>query len=320
MNVNTKLAIVRFFNAYGLREKYILFKYNKLSFSPRKTPMLISAVDGKRNTQGVTDRFKGIISVYALSKAINAPFKLIYTHPFYLIDFLMPNTYNWIPKYDEISESMSDVRYKILRKQPSIKRLLKVLPLKNQVRVYANLNYLDEINKEFNQNFEWGTLFKELFKPTKELEDAININSLKIGEKYIACVFRFQNLLGDFNEYHSKSVPEEIQIELITKNKKALIELEKSVKLPILVTSDSMKFISEIKDLENIYIFPGKVVHLDCTFNEKKEVYMKSFVDFFMISHAQKVYSIGTKQMYPTEFPVYAAKINNVPFERIYID
>lgn len=38
-----------------------------------------------------------------------------------------------------------------------------------------------------------------------------------------------------------------------------------------------------------------------------------------MISHAIHVYSIGTEKMYPSQFPQYAALINNVPFTRIRI-
>jgi len=63
----------------------------------------------------------------------------------------------------------------------------------------------------------------------------------------------------------------------------------------------------------------GRVVHMDCIDTESDEVYMKSFVDFLMLSKAAKIYSIGTSQMYPTEFPLYAARVNNIPFERILI-
>ncbi len=38
-----------------------------------------------------------------------------------------------------------------------------------------------------------------------------------------------------------------------------------------------------------------------------------------MISKAEKVYSIVIGDMYPSEFPMYAAKINNVPFDRVTI-
>src|SRR5690606_27675172 len=83
-----KKSITLFFNAYGLREIQMLLKYHKLSLHKSdKEPMLISMVDGRRLGKGLTDRFKGIISIYALSKAINAPYRCVYSHPIQLVDF-----------------------------------------------------------------------------------------------------------------------------------------------------------------------------------------------------------------------------------------
>lgn len=322
MNKRLKRSIVLFFNAYWFRELLLLLKYNNFTLNTsEKVPMLISAIDGKRHTQGLADRFKGIISVYALSKATGTPFRCIFTHPFPLTTFLLPNEYDWLPKENELSNSISDSRFKILRKQLSIKKLLRLLPLKKQVYVYANINYLSEINRIYNQNYKWGELLKELFKTTEELETQLQYHLDRIGRKeFTACVFRFQSLLGDFKEYSYNPVSYRQQQELIEKNRNALLKLIEEVKTPILVTSDSSSFISAVKDIEQVHIIPGEVVHLDSTFDAKKEVYMKSFIDFFMISNAKKVYSIGTKKMYKTEFPMYASKINNVPFERILVE
>lgn len=282
--------------------------------------MLISMVDGRRLGKGLTDRFKGIVSVYALAKATGTPYRCIYTHPMQLSDFLEPNEYNWLPGQEELSESTRGVRFKLLRKQHTIKRLLKVFPLKRQIRVYANLDYLDEVNRKYDQQYQWGTLFNELFKITKPLERKLQFHQSQIGGPYIACVFRFQALLGDFKEYNFKPLSSDEQNLLIEKNKEALRKVIDNSILPVLVTSDSTTFLGEIKDLESVYTIPGKVVHIDNVANERQEVYMKSFVDFFMLAHAKKVYSIGTKAMYRTDFPAFAAKVNNVPFERILID
>lgn len=299
----------------------MLLKYHKLSFRESvKKPMLISMVDDRRQGKGLTDRFKGIISVYALAKAVGVPYRCIYNHPFNLDDFLEPNEYNWLPKADELSETVSGVRFKLLRKQHTIKRLLKVLPLKRQVRVYANLDYLDEINIKYHKQYEWGTLFKELFKPTKALSDRLQTHLTQLGDSgYIACVFRFQNLLGDFKEYHVKPLPKPQQQQLIEQNIGMLRKIAERSTVPVLVTSDSAAFLSEAKKLTNIYTIPGKVVHVDNVSGAEKEVYMKSFVDFLMLSRARRIYSIGTDIMYRTDFPLYAAKINAIPFERIKI-
>lgn len=49
------------------------------------------------------------------------------------------------------------------------------------------------------------------------------------------------------------------------------------------------------------------------------EAYLKSFLDFYLLSEAQKIYRIGTSYMYPSEFPIYAAKIHEIPFASITI-
>jgi len=316
-----KRQIVKFFNAYWLKEYIMLLKYYKISFKPQKKALLVSVIDNRRNCQGLTDRFKGIVTVYALSKGLNMEFKCIFTHPFNLTDFLHPNEYNWVAQANELSTAMKDVRIKIMRKEPTLKRLLRMFPTDKQILVYANYDYLEEINQKYAQDFQWGKLFKELFKPSKELEAQLDFHLKTLHEgKYIACVFRFQSLLGDFKEYHYQALPVNEQEELIEKNKNALNNLVQNSSCPVLVTSDSLKFISRIKNIKNIHTLPGKVVHLDCVIDEQKEVYMKSFIDFFMLAKSTKIYSIGTKMMYPTNFPVYAAKINNIPFERILID
>ena len=300
----------------------MLLKYHRLSLHrPDTNPMLVSMVDGRRLGKGLTDRFKGIVSVYALSKATNVPYRCVYTHPFDLTDFLVPNEYDWLPRPGELNDTVRGVRFKLLRKQHTIKRLLTVFPLKRQIRVYANLDYLDEINNRYRQQYEWGQLFNELFKPTPLLEDRLQMHLEHLRHAgFIACVFRFQALLGDFKEYRFKPLPEAEQQQLIEKNRSALQQLSERSAVPVLVTSDSTKFMEAVKDLSKVYTIPGKVVHIDNVADVENEVYMKSFVDFFMLSRAQKIYSLGTRRMYKTDFPKYAAKIHNIPFERILIE
>src|SRR5690606_11764622 len=131
---------------------------------------------------------------------------------------------------------------------------------------------------------------------------------------------RFQALLGDFKEYHFKPLPVAEQQRLIEKNRHALRRIPEQSDEPILVTSDSSTFIAAIETLPNVYTIPGKVVHIDNVADAESEVYMKSFVDFLMLSRAQHIYSVGTDIMYRTDFPAYAAKINDIPFERILVE
>src|SRR3546814_599418 len=109
---NVRKAIVRFFNFYGLKEYCMVLKHYGLSGNRVRKPMLVSVVDSRRKTKGLTDRFKGIVSIYALAKANNVPFRCIFDHPMELTDFLVPHTYDWVPKPDELSESVWDVRFR----------------------------------------------------------------------------------------------------------------------------------------------------------------------------------------------------------------
>ena len=146
-----------------------------------------------------------------------------------------------------------------------------------------------------------------------------------MGNNYYAAVFRFQNLLGDFEEYNYQPIKDQDKAEdLIEKCLNAIKELQTShVNQPLLVTSDSVKFLQRASQVKGVHIIPGTLIHMD---GQKKyisdntnEAYLKSFLDFYLLSEAQKIYRIGTSYMYPSEFPVYAAKIHEIPFASITI-
>jgi hypothetical protein len=44
---------------------------------------------------------------------------------------------------------------------------------------------------------------------------------------------------------------------------------------------------------------------------------MKTFLDFFVLSHSQKIYLLLTGKMYRSGFAKRAAKLHDVPFEVI---
>ena len=93
--------------------------------------------------------------------------------------------------------------------------------------------------------------------------------------------------------------------------------------MALLVTADSMKFLKRVSQIDGVHIIPGTLTHMD---GQKRgipadafELYLKSFLDFYMLSEARKIYRVGTSYMYPSEFPVYAAKVHHVPFENVTI-
>lgn len=63
-----------------------------------KNPAYIAMVDGTAIHGGMCDRFKGIITLYAYCKYRGLPFRIKYTHPFRLEDYLSPAVYDWTLK------------------------------------------------------------------------------------------------------------------------------------------------------------------------------------------------------------------------------
>lgn len=284
------------------------FEYKK---SPKVSgPMLISCVDGKCFHGGLCDRFKGIVSTYFYCKRHDIPFKIHYTFPCALEKYLIPNQYDWTLKEGEYQENIHASRILYLCAEDKPSRLY--TPRTKQVHVYANR----DTTPLQDRNMPWGQLFNELFKPSKRLSEAIG--QLNFG-KYIALVFRFQNLLGDFQEYNFKPIKCKEQDNLISLCKEAIGKFQDTYpQHNILITADSMRFLDAVRHIPGICTIPGIPKHIDSpSAKNNEESVLKSFVDFFMISKAEKVFSVGTKRMYPSEFPLYASKVNDVPFERV---
>lgn len=293
-------------------------------------PLHIAMIDGQSFHGGMCDRFKGIITLYAYCKYNNIPFRIRYTYPFKLEDYLIPATYDWTLKKNEYTDNPWYIRILYMRGEHFAKRLIK-LKAKKQIHCYGNRDCLEQINKAFayksgnNKGFDWGELYRELFKPGPVLEERLKSLKKDIGSEYYAAVFRFQNLLGDFKEYHFKSIDDTGKAEKLIES---CIESLKELKIkhnnkPLLVTSDSITFLKRVSLIEGIHIIPGTLIHIDGQKDNipenPYEIYLKSFLDFYMLSDAQAIYRIGTSYMYPSEFPVYAAKINNIPFRSITI-
>ena len=171
---------------------------------------------------------------------------------------------------------------------------------------------MEPINAAYAQGgrraFDWGELYCELFKPGPVLSERIRVIQEKIGCNYYAAVFRFQNLFGDFQEYRYKSLNSKDDAEQLIGKCLDAVEQVKVVhgNLPLLVTSDSVTFLQRVVQIEGVHIIPGTLVHMDEHKNSVPQdpyaTYLKSFLDFYMLSEAQKIYRIGTSYMYPSKF------------------
>lgn len=247
---------------------------------------------------GLCDRLRTITALYDWCKCNNEAYKINFIHPFSLQDYLIPNEYDWLLKDGELSYNLKYVMYVRMMYSPDVERLRlngqlyslinkwmdeKLTADKQQIHVYTNLftdRSLDCFDKSFN----------ELFKPAPKLQEQINDHLEKINGKYISISFRFTTLLGDFEDCTTIVLSSEERSELINKCLKIVTEIRKQAPTheQVLVTADSPTFIEKVKLLPDVYVIPGKIGHID--YQHDDDVYIKTFLDFFLISKAEKVY------------------------------
>ncbi len=275
----------------------------------------VMRVDGRGYHGGLTDRFKGAVSWWNYCEKNGLEFKIHYVYPFDLTEYVVPNEYDWRIDERDIPDNILDTRIFYGRGEKGHR--LERLNTNKNIWYYGNLDLGDSLNYP-PYNRPWGEVFKMLFKPSKLVEYHLKKCKEEIGGEYVAAVYRFQNLLGDFNEYLYRTISEKAEREKLIQM--ALEELEKihdeNPEKKVLVTSDSISFLEEASRKNYVYVIPGKVEHMDFTEADTNHIQLKSFLDFFMISYAKKVYSIVIGEMYWSQFPMYAAKINDVPFIR----
>ena len=279
-------------------------------------------VDGKMKNGGLADRLRGIVSVYEICKEQSLDFKIVFTNPFNLSEFLVPNNTDWEIKENELNyntnttdlcyiDTLAGSEYEAKKQKQWFRREFKKKYKEYHVRTNAIFSY----------NGDYSTLFNELFRPSPQLLSSIEKQKEILATDYISTSFRFMNLLGDFNEtveLHSKLTKEE-QNELIAKNIEQLQLLhDKNPGKRILVNSDSTTFLQTAAKLDYIYVIPGNITHIDGK-NEENEykAYEKTFLDFFMIANAERTYLLRTGKMYNSGYPFAASKIYNKPFEKI---
>ena len=302
---------------YRWRHKFLIPFYKGKAGGGRsdkhERAVVFMALNETTFSGGLSDRLRGIVSVYAECKRQGRPFRIVF-EPLHLEDYLAPNEYDWRIGEDEIDWDLAKSYPCVLLTYHNDPRnrwqhfvqstVLRSYFRKHclQLHVFTNMIPSDE---------EYRTLFHELFKPADDLQQLIGYHQEKLGGKgnYISCTFRFRQLLGDFKE--------EPYIQQCVQTVAHLHELHPEKR--ILVTADSHTFLDELMaaSLPYVYVMPGKVVHLGFTSDASKAVYMKSFLDMYMISYADIVYLVRDKLMYHSGFPYRAALLGGTNYEEV---
>ena len=286
--------------------------YGRLGYG---TP-IVARVDGTTFHGGLTDRWKGIVSLYALAKVLGRDFRILYTYPFDIEEYQVPNRYDWRLSAEELSGSLRNTHMLRLTGETTLRRV-QHLPTNKQVHAYANRDWLTLINEQYGTAFRWGELFDELFKPSDRLTGALKAYNGLLHQPYIAVAFRTQNIFGDYPEYHYPAVDKKRQEDVAARCIDYLSLLHEQTRRPLLVTSDSWRLTERASVLSFVTATSGSAAHVDTTDDATWEQYAKSFVDFYLLAGAQTVYCAGTDEMYPSEFPKYAALLREVPFQRV---
>jgi len=295
-------------------DKYYTSEYSKKIKSEK---MVVMMVDGRHPHGGLTDRLRGCLSVFQLCKELNIPFHINFDYPFNLSQYLLPNRYDW-------SIFKESINYHNVYSKPIIVDCLDAIGesifdrhiLKKSIANKDGIQFHVYTNAHFGEHL-FARSFHELFKPSPLLHEAIDINKHLIGKKYESATFRFQQLLGDFKEgdpsiYKVLANPE--REKLIRKCKDKLYWYLDSIpdENKLLVTSDSITFLNEVARNDRIYIIPGNIAHMNYSTDNDK-VFLKSFIDLFMLMEAEKIALFQTDDMYNSGFPRFAGLLGNKP-------
>lgn len=283
---------------------------------------IVIMFDGKQIHCGITDRLKGICSIFEYARINDLSFHIYFRSPFKLEDYLMPNNYDWRLRDEQITYNKNKAVPVFLNDWQSLTKLhikyldkiVKANPDK-QIHVYGNSPYYID---------QYGKNFKFLFRWSDNIDLMIKQCMLDIGSNnYISVALRFQQLLGDFREEHAifKVLNNVEQEKLMRKCRDKIMQIikEKQIKTKILITCDSVKFLDYISRIEQIYIVPGSIAHIDNSHVSDKSIYNKLFLDMAMLSHSQCIYQLITDDMYANSgFAQQAAVIGNGKYEQIY--
>lgn len=273
-------------------------------------------VDGKTIHGGLSDRLRGLFSVYYYCLKRGYEFKVVWTYPFAIQDYFEPNKVNWLIDEKTLSHNLNEVAFRFFNSYSFMDNdeanYFKIMDSKKRfLHVYSNVTLHEELYNRF---------FNDLFKPSRKLNEALSECRKEIGGKYISVSFRFIGLLGDFkdtcdlySELESNEEKElyikkclDIVVKLYNDNKNLCID-------KVLVTSDSPTFLCRAMQLPFVYVTPGQMIHIDNVkqnFSKYDDAYLKSFLDMLMISNAEKCYSYGYGNMFKaTKFARTAALI-----------
>jgi len=312
----------------------VFFKQEKFSFSfswCRGTQHVL-CVNDRINGHGLTDRLRGMVSLYAYCEGNTLDYGIVHTHPFILKDYLLPNKYKW-DKFDSYYQNDTTNNCVLICEYPMSAFGWPIELPKETIQEYEHWILdlytslpVDTLQVATNASFaekQYGELFKELFKPSDTVSRLVVQTRQKLGTNFVSVSYRFLNILGDSDEHIEgfQHLDDARMAKLILECQEELHKLLAKNSCPILVTSDSFTFLSSLSYdfFPRIHYILGEKVHHHMGLSETKDPfgYLKSFAEMFLISYANKVYQVVAPDMYNSTFPRYAALLGNRNYQII---
>lgn len=302
-------------NMYAQRQASQTRSFDKEADKPIE---VIHMVTQSPNITGLSDQLRASLSLYQMCKREGICFKIFWDYPFNLNEFLQPNDYDWVISHDEINYHYP-TRYRAVycEKGIAMQRCLDKRLFYSILSTLGGGQFHIFTNSWFNSR-GFSKTFDELFKPSPLLQQEVGRHRAMLGHRYFSVSFRFMELLGDFDDSGlATPLPDQEREAII---ERCVSQLKKIIrKYPsdykAFVCSDSSSFLERVKDLPQVYVVPGRIVHLQ--FQSSKEVYLKTFVDMLLLRGAEKRYLIKTGGMYNSGFPKFASLIGNRKFKLI---
>jgi hypothetical protein len=299
--------------------KYYITKYRIAKDKEVEGNTLYLIIDPDREYAGLIDRIKAIVSCFYIAKNNKFEFKIISNEQFPIWDFLTPNQYNSRANLIDLSFSIQNCKI-ISYNGYTINKLNKKI---KQYHIY-DFNGKNVLETNLIPNYErlFMNLFQELFVPNHCFVSQ-KLDTLSYQENsYIAIHLRFVNALETFEPNYKKILTPKQKQNLIDRciDKIEQIKNEYNNK-DIVCFSDSTLFLNEVtQKVANVIVLDGIIGHISHT--DKRIMHAvtnKTFLDFFMISRAFKVFSIFADELYKSAFPRYAAMINNKEYQIIQV-
>lgn len=277
----------------------------------------VAVFDGRVNGGGLCDRLWGAVSTYLYCKDNGIPFRLYFVVPFELSDYLLPAEVDWkIEKdaliYDRRVAEPLVIKCLGFEREDDMGIIGKSFSRGvRQLHVYTNAH---SMRKRFNEGFN------DLFKPSKELADAIGDVLSRNGDDYVSISFRFVRLFGDFEDVNWPVLRDEKSREEMIQRGLAAVERVKKIHpgKKVLVTTDSTTFLGRVKDVDRVFVVEGDIKHVDFSDSGTEKLpHLKTFLDLMLISRAKHVYLGINDLVYRSTFAKTASQIGNRPFDML---